>query len=572
MSTDRADFPRHAAAWLVVGAALVILGVVLASWTQTRGGTVTDVRFKGADGTVLSALMYRPPGATVAHPAPGILAVHGYINTRETQSPFAIEFARRGYVVLALDQRGHGYSGGGATTKGFGGPEGLAYLRSLPFVDRTNIGLEGHSMGGWAVLAAAAARPNDYAAMVLESSSVGPPFARAGTPRWPRNVAVVFSRFDEFAPLMWDVSRAADVGTSMKLRAMFGTTGLVVADEDYGSIARGTARLLRIPFATHPGDHLSTVAVADAADWFGRTLVGSQPRAATDQIWWYKEAGTGFALIGLAALVFGTFDLLLSLTKFEPRTIVVNPRPAVLGPRRTLWLLTTCVPAITFYCALLVLPPPVAVSVVFPQAITNWLMVWAVGNAAVALSLDRLMRQRPVSDIAIVPPILPSIALAVAVVSVAYGVVSTVAVWNVDFRFWVVAVKPLSRAQLLPFFVYVIPFTVFVGVTFRALGIILPPDRGSVGRYLSAIGALSLGFLILTGGQYALLFATGALPLPFEALNVIVAIQFVPLLAGLACLAVYCDRRTSSFLPGAIIGGLFVTWYIVAGTAIQFTP
>ena len=51
---------------------------------------------------------------------------------RETQSPFAIEFARRGYVVLALDQRGHGYSGGAATTKGFGGPEGLSYLRSLP--------------------------------------------------------------------------------------------------------------------------------------------------------------------------------------------------------------------------------------------------------------------------------------------------------------------------------------------------------------------------------------------------------------------------------------------------------
>ncbi|WP_201721683.1 hypothetical protein [Caulobacter sp. B11] len=29
-----------------------------------------------------------------------MLAVHGYINSRETQSPFAIEFARRGYVVL----------------------------------------------------------------------------------------------------------------------------------------------------------------------------------------------------------------------------------------------------------------------------------------------------------------------------------------------------------------------------------------------------------------------------------------------------------------------------------------
>ena len=83
--------------------------------------TLTDARFRAADGTVFSALVYKPASATPATPAPGVLAVHGYINTRETQDAFAIEFARRGYVVLALDQRGHGYSGGAAVTRGFGG-------------------------------------------------------------------------------------------------------------------------------------------------------------------------------------------------------------------------------------------------------------------------------------------------------------------------------------------------------------------------------------------------------------------------------------------------------------------
>lgn len=571
MRAVQAAFPRRAAAWLLIAAIFIVVGVALASWTQTRGGTVTDVRFKGADGTVFSALLYRPPGATAAHPAPGILAVHGYINSRETQSPFAIEFLRRGYVVLALDQRGHGYSGGGATAKGFGGPEALAYFRTLPFVDRRNIGLEGHSMGGWAVLAAAAVMPGDYTAMVLEGSSVGAPFARDGTPAWPRNVAVVFSRFDEFAPLMWSVPRAADVGTSAKLRAMFGATSNVVTDRLYGSIADGTARLLRTPVATHPGDHLSTVAVADAADWFGRTLIGGHTRAADDQIWWIKEAGTGLALIGLAALVFGTFDLLLGLTPFAPRAIAARAASASAGPPMTLWLLTAFIPAVTYYCALLVLPSPIVVSAIFPQAITNWLMVWAVGNAAVALGLGRLVNRAQAADVDPMPPILPAIAVAVAVMVVAYGVVSATALWNVDFRFWVVAVKPLSRSQLLCFCVYLAPFTLFIAVTFRGLGRTLPPENGSASRYLWAVGALSLGFLTLTGAQYAVLFTTGALPLPFEALNVIVAIQFIPLLAGLACLAVYCERRTTSFLPGALIGGLFVTWYIVAGTATQFS-
>ncbi|MEA1078817.1 hypothetical protein U8M15_28390, partial [Klebsiella pneumoniae] len=74
----------------------------------------------------------------------------GYINTREMQSPFAIELARRGFVVLAMDMRGHGYSEGAVKFPGsdLGGAAALRYLTSLPFVDKANAGLEGHSMGG----------------------------------------------------------------------------------------------------------------------------------------------------------------------------------------------------------------------------------------------------------------------------------------------------------------------------------------------------------------------------------------------------------------------------------------
>ena len=191
---------------------------LLAHLTQTSGGIkIQDVRFKGAKGNTMSALLYIPPNATAQTPAPGILAVHGYINSRETQDGFAIEFARRGYVVLALDQTGHGYSDGPAFANGFGGPDGLAYLRSLAIVDKKNIGLEGHSMGGWAILAAATAMPDDYKSMVLEGSSTGKPFAAEGTPSWPRNAALVFAQYEEFPDLMWGVDRARNVTQSPKL-------------------------------------------------------------------------------------------------------------------------------------------------------------------------------------------------------------------------------------------------------------------------------------------------------------------------------------------------------------------
>ncbi|MEX2332702.1 MAG: alpha/beta fold hydrolase, partial [Pseudohongiella sp.] len=215
----------------IVACLIILAGSLLANQVQTVGDIeIKDVRFTGANGNTLSALLYIPANATADTPAPGILAVHGYINSREVQSGFAIEFARRGYVVLALDQAGHGYSDAPAFANGFGGPAALRYLRSLDIVDTNNIGLEGHSMGGWTVLAAAAAAPDDYRSMVLQGSSTGSGMALPGTPDWPRNVSVVFAQYDEFAPLMWEVGRGLDVAESGKLQTVFGTDEAVMED------------------------------------------------------------------------------------------------------------------------------------------------------------------------------------------------------------------------------------------------------------------------------------------------------------------------------------------------------
>jgi pimeloyl-ACP methyl ester carboxylesterase len=277
----------------ILGVLLILAGGLLAHFTQTAGGIrIEDVRFKGAKGNAMSGLLYIPPNATPQIPAPGILAVHGYINSRETQDGFAIEFARRGYVVLALDQTGHGYSDPPAFAGGFGGPDGLAYLRSLEIVDKNNIGLEGHSMGGWTVLAAATAAPNDYKSMVLEGSSTGKPFAAEGTPSWPRNVALVFAQYEEFSTLMWGVDKARDVTQSPKLWGLFGTQGPVEPGKVYGDIAQGTARVLYTPAITHPAEHISHEAIGHSLDWFAKTLQGGTPRPVGDQIWFRKEIGT----------------------------------------------------------------------------------------------------------------------------------------------------------------------------------------------------------------------------------------------------------------------------------------
>ena len=198
----------------------------------------------GTNGTLMSALLYVPPGVDAENPAPGVVAIHGYINSRETQAPFAIELARRGYVVLALDQTGHGYSDGPAFANGFGGPDGLAYLASLDIVDPNNIGLEGHSMGGWASLIAAAVHPDLYQSIMVQGSSTGTFGAPEGTSEYPRNFGLLFSTWDEFSALMWGAETSAAIVDTEKLQTAFGTDTTVEIGRLYGSIEDGTARQL----------------------------------------------------------------------------------------------------------------------------------------------------------------------------------------------------------------------------------------------------------------------------------------------------------------------------------------
>ncbi|MGK0397573.1 MAG: dipeptidyl aminopeptidase/acylaminoacyl peptidase, partial [Candidatus Azotimanducaceae bacterium] len=75
----------------LVGIILIFTGAFLAHEVQTGSGSIQieDVRWQTADGDTLSALLYVPESASAETPAPGILAVHGYINSRETQSGFA---------------------------------------------------------------------------------------------------------------------------------------------------------------------------------------------------------------------------------------------------------------------------------------------------------------------------------------------------------------------------------------------------------------------------------------------------------------------------------------------------
>jgi hypothetical protein len=158
------------------------------------------------------------------------------------------------------------------------------------------------------------------------------------------------------------------------------------------------------------------------------------------------------------------------------------------------------------------------------------------------------------------------------VVSVGMGYFALVVVdatFKADFRFWVLALKPLDGPHLALFFVYLPLFLVFSLLALRGFGASLGiAGEGTIAALATGAVAFSLGFVLLLGLQYLHMAATGLLLTPDEPLNTIIAFQFVPVLAVVGIIAAFTWRLTGDYVPGAFVCALFLTWYIVAGTAV----
>lgn len=575
---------------LIASLALVFGGAVLASVVQRSGGvSIEPITFTGTGGLRMSALLYVPAGVTAQAPAPAVLAIHGYINSRETQSPYAIEFARRGYVVLALDQTGHGYSDPPAFANGYGGPDGLAFLRTLPIVDKQRIVLEGHSMGGWAVLVAAGVMRDAYSAIVVSGSSTGTLGAPEGDASFPRNFGLIYAQHDEFSNLMWGVPIATDIVETAKLKKIFGTDQTVEVGRLYGSIAAGTARKLYQPNQTHPANHITTTGIGDVLDWVQQVVPAPHALPPTDQIWYWKEFGTALGLFGAFMMLFAVGGLLLDSKFFEAlREGPAEPRGAS-GP--IFWIsvvLTVALPAFTYFPVQEAAGKAIKASAGLPQNITTGLMSWALVTGLISLILFAVWhfttaRAREASAVhyglvaagrATAPLVVKSFALAALSVASAYvALLVCDLVFTTDFRLWVVAAKPLSALQWRITLSYIVPFTAY----FLVLGLTLhgqlraPGSQLSTrGRMLRDAGLTVAGIVGLLAIQYVPLLNGGTLAFPDQHLLSIVAFQLVVVLPVVGLVSSYFFSRTGLLYPGAFINGLFVTWLLVGGQATHW--
>jgi len=553
-------------AFIIIGALIAsVAGLWFSAHVQAGRGTIVEtVYFKGQSGANLRALLFRPENATAANPAPAILAIHGYLNSAEMQGNFATEFARRGYVVLAPDQRGHGASDAPTFAGGYGAPDALAYLRSLPFVDRGNIGLEGHSMGGWAVLSGAAAIPDGYRSVVLEGSSVGAPFAPPGTASFPRNLLVVYGTRDEFGGLMWGPEAPVRTGATQKIMTTFGVAQPVEAGRLYGNIAAGNARMLLTPGVVHAWLHESTAGIASAIDWFGRTLKGGRAVPADDQVWPWREAGAAVALVAIPVLIIGMMGLGFSLLTrgHEP---TVKAVPAMITTDRGAMgamVALSLVPALLYLLLAMLSESWIGQNSLLRQTYSNQFAFWALVSAGLAILSVRIGGR----GAAALTGGWRSAAAAVFAVASAFVIVLLGDVLgHVDPSWWFITIRPLTLTRCRDFLVYLPFFLAFAVASLRALDAARPLDQGSTVRALCvAMATLSGGFILFLAIQYAVLAVRGTLLVPGEGLRTIMAIGFVPMFATVGAFGVMSRRWTGSVLAGGLASGLFVTWVLTA--------
>ncbi|RXK47236.1 alpha/beta hydrolase family protein [Halorientalis pallida] len=582
---------------LVLSLVLVFGGGALGYWGHTAGGSVAvqDVQFEGTNGTTMSGHLYVPEGVSAENPAPGVLAVHGYINTKQVQAPFATEYARRGYVVLALDQTGHGGSEPPAFANAFGGPDGLAYLQSRSMVANDSIAISGHSMGGWAITAAAAVHPRKYDAALYQGSGPGPipgfpiPNATApnGSATFPRNVGVVFAEYDEFHWLMWGAPAADNAGVrnAAKTKAIFGSDGPVEEGRVYGDVESGSARKLTTPATTHPGAHLSRAVVADSVEWLQQTVPTETDLGPTNQVWYWKEVGTLLALFGAVLFVFPAGSRLLDR---DPFAAAVDTVPGALTERTGWWYANAAVaamlPALTYYPAMILGDQVLSANAVFPQTITNGVAIWALVNTLVAVAFVGIWHVRRDGDGDALAryglatgenggAVTRALGVAVAVVGAVYlSLFAVDTLFNVDYRVWFVALKLLQPWHVGAFLVYLPVF----GAFFVALGVLLhgrlrtPATTTSLRRAMATNTAIVVGgFVLLVAVQYVPLLLDHALAIPPLALYAIVSLSFLPVLTAAALLSTYFYHRTGRVWTGAFVNAVLITWFLVASTATQ---
>ncbi|MFZ7135524.1 alpha/beta hydrolase [Avibacterium avium] len=424
------------------------------------------------------AKLYRPISATAQTPKPALLALHGYQSDKEATNTFgALELAKRGFVVLAIDHFGHGYSTKlPASNKTISGANnGYQYLKTLPFVDKDRLGIFGHSTGALNAIRVAKLNPDHKAVNGLSSNGGDPAL---------HNYLLTQGLYEEIGGYREKTFPVKDlVNHPARLKAFSLPENTTLQwDQTYGSFDNGTARRAALVDGTHLGVMIAEQSNKEAILWFNQALQNGVKDQdwldPNDQTYWYKEFS---GLIALFSAILSALFLINGLLKrpyFSAITQQISEKTAL--STRKWWIFA----GINIVLTMLLYPiftqwgganEPIAAKLEFMplemgNGIISWLLVsavinliffilWKKANPTVSLQEFGVLNH---ASIGLKSLVLRSLLLSTIAVGYLYILTCLVHAWlGVELRFLWPLLKPLTLERAELFIVYWLPILLF---------------------------------------------------------------------------------------------------------------
>ena len=612
--------------------------------TNTGSITNTSVGEDGATvetetavkGKVVSGILFVPNNASAENPLPAVVLTHGYLNNREMQLQNAIELARRGFIVLTVDREGHGNYDNSGSQNAMMATNGLydsaKYLYNLDIVDKSKIGISGHSMGGYTTAATLAADKNVgiVSAGLMQAWSS---FMGAGS-----DVSVGFlkAKDDEFffttkengGTIARDYLSTATAKKFLGLstddtivnKGIYKQTaeGGVLVTPQGGEAVDGTFRAIYEIAGVHPQNHESVEGANAVVNFFYNafgTPSGHKYIAESHQTWWVKEMFSLLGLIAVIAMIFPLVGLLLKTRFFKTiaigeqvanengEMVWVGNKPIESAPLHgvqkhlTYWIGAI---AVAIFSGLTIQPICTEFgkkffpnTQLYPQDTTNWVCVWAVCTALFALAVVLFLwavngivnrfrykenapahTENPFAAGRIqtgVTGLAKTLLLGIIAVASVY-VVTYInwQIWTVDFRIWTLAIK-VFNVEMLP---TMMRYALFFGIFFCVSALF---NEGFRAKNLPEWATILInvffnivGVLLMISIQYGVFTTSGVLWQKDMALGYIVLIPMVPILAIATVISRRMTAKTGNVWLGAIINTLLFTMITCANTAASF--
>jgi hypothetical protein len=480
----------------------------------------------------------------------------------------------------------------------------LANTDNLNYIDKTRIGVTGHSAGGNAALQAA----SHFGAQATKTSTPSKIHAayisgyllslKNKILREVRsNLGLSYGLYDEGA--FRNERKSADLRQAPEALRFINSAQpnepdltSIEIDHEYGDVATRNLRVVHNEPVLHPFQPYSLIATTHQLDYFTKVFALKNALSGEDQIWFWKEIFSLCALLAAFVAILPLTQLLLQQIPFFHSLVHAIP-PAPPSPtgwaRLTFWtlLITGALIACFSYIPLTDLSQKLFVEAsgrqqtwFFPQRMNNGVMLWAFTNGLVGLALfsigHRLQGQSfQFSSLGLdfsISEIIRSLLLAILVFFSFFGLLFVVyTLFHVDYRFLFLGVRVFQPALLLLMVVYAPFFFVFFFSNSlranRALRFAETPPWRSL---LLAGVANSLGLFLILLAQYATFARTGTVRWTEGWLYINLLFAVVPMMFVMPYFHRYIFLMTGRTLLGPLITVLIFIMILLSNTVCYF--